>query len=743
MTELIDKNVQVTGSALSRSEEALTSEMVAERKQKMAWIARVFSRTYSLTVVPSEHGGWSAGLDNEHLEEVEKYVMGQRPTLDGLPNSTFHPTQIHYDEKEVATKPEDEVLGVLRHEVGHVNNTDYRLFLEGQRWAQEQGVLPSTYAMAINYPEDVWVNIREIEDSTVVEQQMKTRYAASTAEIIPHVSTQPITHQLGLNVIYYWLTGENLPTLKDERVRSAFEQIKPALEEYFYGATPADNHKLFREKIWPTFKVLEAQAQKDEAKDQIKQNLQQEQKGQGQGQQGQGQERRGQGKGQQSGEEIGNNPGREATQKLPQDLKRELEKSLRGGQQGGSEDQQPGELSPEQEAALEKAIEQLPEDLKQRLMAKAREELDRKQSETLNKELPKLLRMEKDQKTGEYKAHLKGEDPKNGQKTAAELEKMLSEMETGEMERLSKESQAQQTRDSERRSKEGKMQEKTEMLRAGFDEQDLEHYRRYQQLEAEILPYTRRFIDMIDPYVPKKYRVVRTGRFITGSRPDSRTAAQRIPVGDYRILKRKEVVDLPEALLYATLLIDNSSSMSGEKMEVAIKTAIFFAQVFKHYEMPFAIKLFGSQTEQIMDFTQPFDEPRYAIKKKLVTMTNASGESTDLDSGITKALEETSEAQRIFPESFGAIFTISDGRANAGRTGQELKDYIGTRKSSTILKAFALAQDPVQREQLKRDLAFYFGEENVAVPETFGQLPESAFQVLRNTLLYVSRMRQI
>ncbi len=57
-----------------------------EKNRLIAHLGRVYSRRYDIQVLPShERGVWATGLDPETNIELEKYMTGQRDSLDDLP----------------------------------------------------------------------------------------------------------------------------------------------------------------------------------------------------------------------------------------------------------------------------------------------------------------------------------------------------------------------------------------------------------------------------------------------------------------------------------------------------------------------------------------------------------------------------------------------------------------------------------------------------------------------------------
>ncbi len=760
-----------------------TPEEIQEIKQKIALVSKVFSKNYDLNVIPSG-GGWACALSPKAAEGLNKFMNGEIASLDQIPAEDFIPKDILYDAKEIVDMPEDEIMGVIRHEVGHANNTDYRLFIQGQKRAKDEGNLPSSWASIFNACEDPWVNNREIAGSETVREKMTKLYAAKSPEILEKINTQPVTRQLGLNIIYHWLTGESIPTLKNEKVLKAFEKVRPAVERYFNAPTAQDNYDNLFENIWPEYKTLEAEAAQDEAKKELARQLsgndlgkqQEQQQSQGQGGQGEGQEGResdqsmldkirkklglggkngstgsqpsqqGQhgGEGQDGDKDMGDEINKQGSSEFKKELKKELEKQTKELQQADQKLKQQGEktgnvpndidldkLPEDIKRELERIAKELSPKAKKELEKQGRKNLDQKQAEALKKDGPKHLEMKKDSKTGEYQANLrKAPSQKDIQKTAEEIEQFNEQMDQQQAQAEEQATEQQQASEQQRTEQARKEMEKVEMQRNGFDESEKDLYFRFKELENSMQQRIVNFMKIMDRYLPKHETYEYGGEHYTGTKLNKRTIPKRAPLKDYRIFERRETIESNEPRMFVELLIDNSGSMAGQKMEESLKTAIFWARVLKRFEIPFAIKFFGDHTEEIMKLSDDYDDPKKKIKPKLVANADASGGSTDMGDSLIKADQEMTASKRKFAGSYGAVFVVSDSGANAGMVGQPLKDYIEGMQKKYLVMNFILTHNPSEVAGAKA----IFGESNVVAPANFEDLPEESFRILRVTL---------
>jgi hypothetical protein len=450
-------------------------EEIRKLKLLMAQIARLFSSSGKLSVVPGD--GWAMGFKqgDKFVKILHDYLNGKLTAdeFERLEEEIFKPTSLTYDETWFSERTVDELKGVTRHEVGHANNSDYRLMIKGQRLAKDDGCLPTSYMSSWNAIEDLWVNNREMYESETVRGQIKALYEGSRDKVLEEMRSgkSSLTRQLGMRKTLEWMKNEfkiveqaDLDELDskylDPRVVEAYKKTLDATKRFCNPKNSAEaNFKIMSKEIWPVIKELEMQDFQDKIVDQLTNP-----KGPG-GDPGAG-KGQGQGQGQPGGGQPGGAPGRitdggggsgnPMIDKLPPDLKKRLieemerqasqsPKGIQGqtqqkagkttGQQNGENQQGDSESGAEGEGfdarkmpqdlkeKVVKAIESMPEDEKKSIKKTAKENLDEQQAKEIAKDQPKSMQMEKDEKTGEYIQTPKITDSEKAKQTKRELEK--------------------------------------------------------------------------------------------------------------------------------------------------------------------------------------------------------------------------------------------------------------------------------------------------------------------------------
>lgn len=277
------------------------------------------------------------------------------------------------------------------------------------------------------------------------------------------------------------------------------------------------------------------------------------------------------------------------------------------------------------------------------------------------------------------------------------------------------------------------------MEKAGFDENERDKFLLYQTLEDSMYSNVRNFKQAIEKVIPRRKEPIYEGGYFSGPKFDRRDLVRKAPLGNEQFHMRQVERPTGEPRLFVGLIVDNSGSMSGIKMEQARKTMVFFAKVCKDMGIPFMASAFGDDAEVIKQFKQDFDNPADKIKPKIIDATDARGGSTNMHAGLEVTIEAMNEQRRRLRDSHGLVFVITDGGANAGLTGDALKTYVEENRGRLTFKAFGLSGSDYERNSIQTYLNDYFGDSNCAYPQGFEDLPDEAFRVLRVNLMQFQR----
>lgn len=396
-------------------------------------------------------------------------------------------------------------------------------------------------------------------------------------------------------------------------------------------------------------------------------------------------------------------------------------------------------LSDSELQQLKEAIDNLTPEQRAELEQKARETVDELQKEALEEDFNKSFKLEKNKQTGEYEVRPTLTDEKTQKQATDNYQQILKKVEAEEQAQWQRQERERQVQESMMKQLEQARREKLEMEKAGFNDSERDKFLLYQSLEDSMYSYVRIFKQAIEKVIPRRREPVYEGGYFSGPKFDKRDLVRKVPLGDQQFHMRQVERPTGEPRLFIGLLVDNSGSMGGKKMEQARKTMIFFAKVCKDMGIPFMGAAFGNDAEVIKSFRQDFDNPAEKIKPKIIDATNADGGGTNLHAGMEVTIEAMNEQRRRLRDSHGLIFVITDGEANAGLTGDALKNYVEENRGRLTFKGFGLSGSDHERASIQTYLNHYFGESNCAYPQGFDDLPDAAFRVLRINLMQFQR----
>lgn len=224
---------------------------------------------------------------------------------------------------------------------------------------------------------------------------------------------------------------------------------------------------------------------------------------------------------------------------------------------------------------------------------------------------------------------------------------------------------------------------KSEMEKLWFEEHELQYYKEYKQLEAEVEPEVRRQIKELQKILPVQYQIIRDDKvYRSGPVLEWGKLVEFEVTWDPRVFKRnREVRESNEINMFETIIIDTSWSMwsfttSWSILRESIKAAIIRAKVLEHFKVDFSIVLFWDYIDEVMSFWEKFSSKwKCTIPARLIRAAHKSWwNSMEPISYVYQNMLKQFKKHRW--TSFGNVSFIWDGDLYSGTQRPDLKAMI-------------------------------------------------------------------
>lgn len=379
------------------------------------------------------------------------------------------------------------------------------------------------------------------------------------------------------------------------------------------------------------------------------------------------------------------------------------------------------------ESELEQAKEQMEkmEELKQKLDDKVQNAEKFKELSDLQKEVEKSELFDDQKKELQDKLDAKEDQMKD--KIKEELDKMVEDgfMDEKKRDEILKELEQKKLEELDRVQKEV--------------EQENKLYNDYEDIREEVRPLVDKWFQYFAERLPKQEEVSFDEDSLTRQGAFDRRAVMKFRNLLFGTVKNpREIRDSIKPRFMASILVDVSGSMKGEKLKSARKLLIFYSELFSRISeafgyIKFSINIFSDSVTEIKGFKQDYDSPqRYkfddttqsTVKVRLMQKLTTQGGTNMLD-GIKKAAAELNEQTEKFPDYASAFYFVGDGgdtKGNAAKITQFLKVNESERGFGEHMYSAILLGNETQR----RELAEIFGDDHTNVAPDFDKLIEKS-----------------
>lgn len=441
-----------------------------------------------------------------------------------------------------------------------------------------------------------------------------------------------------------------------------------------------------------------------------------------------------QGQGEQAGEpaddggvEAQNDPAQDTQSKVQQ----QLDNVKKQQQSGQSQSQEMAEANDQEMQNGEKDLEQAKESLTE--MEQKKQEIEKKVNQAKN-----FKDLDAAQQQAEQEALLEEQKKELEDKIEAK-EKEMKDKIKDQLNKMEEEGFIDQQK------KEGLLKQLEERKRAQLDElrQEIERqnslYLEYDEIRREMQPlvekWYRFFVERLprekEPEVDEDSRA-RSGAF------DRRSIFRPRNLMFGTIRNPRVIKPSVRPRFMASIMVDVSGSMAGDKLRNARKMLIFYSELFTRIAkefgyIKFSINIFSDDIKEIKLFEQDYDtRKRYrfaegetaTVKVRLMESLHTAG-GTNMLPAIKKAAADLNKERKNYPDFASAFYFMGDGGDTHGNANNirnflqinETEKGFGRHMHSAILLGSAAE---------RAALAEIFGEEHTAVAGNFDTLVETS-----------------
>lgn len=270
-------------------------------------------------------------------------------------------------------------------------------------------------------------------------------------------------------------------------------------------------------------------------------------------------------------------------------------------------------------------------------------------------------------------------------------------------------------------------------------EQENRVYNEYEDIREEVAPLVDKWFQYFAERLPRQEEVGFDQDSLTRQGAFDRRAVMKTRNLLFGTVKNpREIHPSIKPRFMASVLVDVSGSMAGEKLQSARKLLIFYSELFSRISqefgyIKFSINIFSDSVTEIKGFKQDYDSPqRYdfedgtqsTVKVRLMQRLATQGGTNMLD-GIKKAASELNEQIEEYPDYASAFYFVGDGgdtHGNAANITRFLKINESERGFGEHMYSAILLGNESQRQELAK----IFGDEHTNVAPDFDELIEKS-----------------
>ena len=272
-------------------------------------------------------------------------------------------------------------------------------------------------------------------------------------------------------------------------------------------------------------------------------------------------------------------------------------------------------------------------------------------------------------------------------------------------------------------------------------EQENELYNNYEKIREDVMPLVEEWFKYFAEQLPKKEEIEFDEDSLTRQGAFNRRAAMKPRNLLFGTVKNpRKFLPSVEPRFMASILLDVSGSMKGEKLQDSQKLLIFYSEFFSRISkefgyIRFSIDAFSDSIKGIKNFDQDYDSAnryefldgtRSTIKVRLMKELNAQGGTNMLDA-IKESAKNLNEEARKYPDYASAFYFVGDGEDTNGNS-ESVREFLKTNDDEHGFGNHMQSAILLGSEAERQKLADVFGDENTNVVPELDQLIEISME---------------
>ena len=272
-------------------------------------------------------------------------------------------------------------------------------------------------------------------------------------------------------------------------------------------------------------------------------------------------------------------------------------------------------------------------------------------------------------------------------------------------------------------------------------EQENELYNNYEKIREDVMPLVEEWFKYFVERLPKKEEIEFDEDSLTRQGAFNRRAVMKPRNLLFGTVKNpRKFLPSVEPRFMASILLDVSGSMQGDKLHDSRKLLIFYSELFSRIStefgyIRFSINIFSDSVKEIKNFDQDYDSSeRYefqdgthsTVKVRLMKELNAGGGTNMLDA-VLESAKNLNEESAKYPDYASAFYFVGDGEDTCGNS-ENVREFLKTNDEEQGFGKHMQSAILLGSEAERQKLADIFGDEHTNVVPELDQLIERSME---------------